>query len=126
MKKYYHAAERTFESISEKSLAVFGNSITFIIICFLVAYWIAESIVIRENMHDLLRDIILGISFLSFFIIQKSLNRYSKALHVKLNELVLTNENASNEIVNAEKKTEVELETLKKKYEEHSGDTSER
>jgi low affinity Fe/Cu permease len=123
MKKYYSAVERVFESISEKSLIVFGNSITFIIVCLFVIYWIAESITIKEQVHDIIRDMLLGISFLSFFIIQKSFNRYSKALHVKLNELVLANEKASNDIVNAEKKTEEELEALRNKHQEHSGNS---
>ena len=117
MKRYYNATERLFETLSEKALFVFGNSITFIVVCILVSFWTAESFIINEARHDLFRDILLGISFLNFFIIQKSFNRYSKAIHVKLNELVLTNESASNEIVNAENKTEEELESIRKKHE---------
>lgn len=118
MRRYLNATERLFETFSEKALSVFGNSITFIIVCALVIYWITESLLIKDgDWHDQVRDLLLGISFLNFFIIQKSVNRYSKAIHIKLNELVLTHEHASNDIVNAENKTEEELEALTKKYE---------
>ncbi len=116
MRKYYATIERTFDNFSEKALIVFGNSIPFILVCFLVVYWIAESVLIKKSHHEVIRDIFLAISFLNFFIIQKSFNRYSKALHVKLNELVFATEDASNEIINAERKSEDELEDLKKKY----------
>jgi low affinity Fe/Cu permease len=125
MKRYYNAAERLFESLSEKSLFIFGNSITFIIVCILVLYWTVESFLLNEAPHDLFRDILVGVSFLNFFIIQKSFNKYSKALHVKLNELVLTNERASNEMVNAELKTEQELESIRKKHETEASTASE-
>ena len=67
-------------------------------------------------MHEIIRDVFLAITFLSFFIIQKSVNKFSKALHIKLNELVASNEAASNEFVNIEKKTEKELNEMTEKH----------
>jgi low affinity Fe/Cu permease len=60
----------------------------------------------------MIRDIVLSITFLSFFIIQKSFSRFSKVLHLKLNELVVSHEHANNILITAEEKTEVELKEL--------------
>jgi len=57
-------------------------------------------------------------SFLSLFIIQKSFNRFSASLHLKVNELVASHEPASNSVLNAEEKTEQEISQLTKEYSE--------
>ena len=50
------------------------------------------------------------------FIIQKSFNRFSVSLHLKVNELVASHEPASNSVINAEEKTEYEIAKLSKEY----------
>lgn len=50
------------------------------------------------------------------FLIQKSFNRFSASLHLKVNELVATHETASNAVINAEEKTEHEINALSKEY----------
>jgi low affinity Fe/Cu permease len=56
------------------------------------------------------------ITFLMVFIIQQSQNKDTMALHLKLNELIAANKNASNRVVNIEDLTEEELVVLKKFY----------
>lgn len=56
------------------------------------------------------------ITFLMVFIIQQSQNRDSLAIQIKLNELIATNEKASNRLVDVEDLTEEELEILKTFY----------
>lgn len=63
-------------------------------------------------------DLILGVTFLSLFIIQKSFNRFSGSLHLKVNELVASHERASNSVINVEQKTEAEITELSKEYAE--------
>ena len=63
-------------------------------------------------------DIIFGVTFLSLFIIQKSFNRFSASLHLKLNELISSHDTASNAVLNAEIKTEKEITELTKEYSE--------
>jgi low affinity Fe/Cu permease len=63
-------------------------------------------------------DIIFGITFLSLFIIQKSFNRFSASLHLKINELISSHDTASNTVLNAEIKTEKEITELTKEYSE--------
>jgi low affinity Fe/Cu permease len=56
------------------------------------------------------------ITFLMVFLIQKSQNKDSIAIQLKLNELVAANELASNRLVSVEDMTEEELKVIQKYY----------
>lgn len=56
------------------------------------------------------------VTFLMVFVIQQSQNKDTLALHLKLNELIAANKNASNRVVSIEDLTPEELGTLKKFY----------
>jgi len=56
------------------------------------------------------------ITFLMVFIIQKSQNKDSKAIQLKLDELIAANRYTSNRMVDIEELTEEELEALHKYY----------
>ena len=48
--------------------------------------------------------------------IQKSFNRYSALINLKLNELISSNQEANNSVLNTQKKTESEITELIKEY----------
>ncbi|RYE36614.1 MAG: low affinity iron permease family protein [Sphingobacteriaceae bacterium] len=56
------------------------------------------------------------ITFLMVFLIQKSQNKDSKAIHLKLNELIAANKYASNRMVDIEDLSEKELDKLHNFY----------
>ena len=56
------------------------------------------------------------ITFLMVFIIQQSQNKDTAAIQLKLNELIASNEKASNRLVDIEDLTEEEIMVLKKYY----------
>jgi low affinity Fe/Cu permease len=56
------------------------------------------------------------ITFIMVFLIQRMQNKDSRALHLKLNELVASLHGPSNRLINAEDLTEEELKTLSKYY----------
>ena len=116
MKSIYKTLERIFENFSGIAIKVFGNSITFIVAVVLVTIYLSTQRFREESFHDVIYDIILCVTFLGFFIIQKSFNKYSTALHLKMNELLAAHESASNRMVNIENKTEEELKELEKHY----------
>ncbi|PWK78840.1 low affinity Fe/Cu permease [Mucilaginibacter oryzae] len=60
------------------------------------------------------------VTFLMVFLIQKSQNKDSKAIHLKLNELLASHQGASNRMVDIEDITEKELDQLHKFYVELS------
>jgi low affinity Fe/Cu permease len=118
IKSIYTHAERWFEKITSLAMIILGNSITFFLAFCTVIFWLTNKRFHTEDMHYRIGDVILGITFLSLFIIQKSFNRFSAALHLKVNELVVSHESANNNMVNVEEKTELEMTELSKGYAE--------
>ena len=116
MTSIYRHIERGFEKLASIAIAILGNSITFIIALCTVIFWFSNRQFYAQNIHAIIGDIILGVAFLSLFIIQKSFNRFSASLHLKVNELVASHEPASNSVINAEDKTEQEITKLSKEY----------
>ena len=118
MKKIYRHTERGFEKLTSVATVILGNSITFIIALGTVIFWLTNKQFYTQDIHSSIGDVILAVAFLSLFIIQKSFNRFSASLHLKVNELVASHEPASNAVMNAEGKTEDELTELSKEYAE--------
>ncbi|HTM87866.1 MAG TPA: low affinity iron permease family protein [Terriglobales bacterium] len=56
-------------------------------------------------------------TFLVVFLIQNSQNRDSRAVNLKLDELIRSTERAHNEMIDIEKLSDQELESLAKRYE---------
>ena len=117
MSSILSAVENGFDRLTSVATRVLGSSITFIIALCVVVYWFSIDDFIKQSAHEIIRDVLLAITFLSFFIVQKSVNRYSAALHLKVNELVASHDKASNTVVNIEEKTEEEIRNMAKKYE---------
>jgi low affinity Fe/Cu permease len=118
MKKLYRHTENGFERLATYAIAILGNSITFILAVGVVLFWLTEKEFYKQDVHNSIGDILLGIAFLSLFIIQKSFNRFSASMHVKLNELVASHEPASNAVIDLEGKTEHEITELSREYAE--------
>lgn len=116
MKIIYKHSERLFEKIVSIAISILSNSITFIIAVATVLFWFSNDQFATQGIHDSIGDVILGVTFLSLFVIQKSFNRFSSSLHLKVNELVKSHEPASNAVINSENKTEQEMSELSKKY----------
>ncbi|MCF6402128.1 low affinity iron permease family protein [Chitinophaga filiformis] len=66
------------------------------------------------------------ITFLMVFIIQKSQNKDSKSVQLKLNELIAANKLASNRLIVVENLTEEELDTLHNYYTRLAEETKKR
>jgi len=119
LKKILHDLERNFDKLTSLAIAVIGHSITFILVFCLVIYWFSNPEFYQQSStHKMIGELILGITFLSLFIIQKTFNQVFASLHLKLNELVFSHETAKNSVMNAENKTEREIIELQKEYNE--------
>ena len=116
MKQTYRHLERYFEKLTSAATAILGNSITFILALITVIFWLGNKQFYAQDIHARIGDIILGVTFLSLFIIQKTFNHFSASLHLKLNELILSHKPASNAVINIEAKTEAEIIELQKEY----------
>jgi low affinity Fe/Cu permease len=118
MNKMYSFTEGVFEKLVSLATSILGNSITFILALCLVLFWWINNFFTSWDAHEIIGDIIFGTTFLSMFIIQKSFNKFSGSLHLKVNELVSSHETAKNSVINAEEKTEREITKLSKEYAE--------
>lgn len=116
MTRVYHKIEKVFEKLTAAVTVVLGNSITFILALGTVIYWLTNKQYTAQNLQESIRDIILSVTFLSFFIIQKSFNRFSALLHLKINELIASHAPANNAVIHAQEKTEHEINKLSKQH----------
>lgn len=69
-----------------------------------------------ENWQLVVNTATTIITFLMVFLIQNAQNRDSRALHMKLNELIRGTSKARNELIDLESCTEQELDTLQAEY----------
>ena len=111
-KTTYQRIEQWFESMVGIALKIYGHPFTFVIALLLVIFFLVQSIKNYANLQDLVRDIILSITFLSFFIIQRAVNKTTTAIRIKINELIASHDKASNDLLAIEEKTGSELEEL--------------
>ncbi len=56
------------------------------------------------------------VTFLMVFLIQRAQNKESKAIHLKLNEIVAALQGASNHLIDVENLSEAEIDTLRRHY----------
>jgi low affinity Fe/Cu permease len=108
--------ERQFEKLVSLATSILGNSITFMLACILVFFWWISTLLDSNNLHQNIGDFIFGTTFLSLFIIQKSFNKYSALINLKVNELISSHEKANNSVMNTNLKTEQEIIDLSKEY----------
>ena len=111
-----------FESFANKATAFTGSSPAFIGAALIVIIWAISGPFF--NFSEIWQLVINTgttiITFLMVFLIQKAQNKDSKAIQIKLNELIAASSKASNRIVDIEDLTEKELDNLHKFYEELS------
>jgi low affinity Fe/Cu permease len=115
MKNLYRNIESAFEKVTAVATIILGSSVSFIMALLMVLFWLGNTISTEGSQH-IIRDFIHGFTFLSLFIIQKEFNRFSAALHLKVNELVASNASANNAVINVEEKTEHEITQRAKEY----------
>jgi low affinity Fe/Cu permease len=109
---------RVFNRISNWVTHKVGSPVVSIIAFTLIIAWAATGPLFHySNTWQLVINTgTTIITFLMVFIIQQSQNKDTAAIHLKLNELIASDEKASNRLVNVEDLTEEELLLLKRFY----------
>ncbi|MGI9652613.1 low affinity iron permease family protein [Chryseobacterium sp. RLHN22] len=108
-----------FERFANWATKFTGSSYAFLAAVAIVVIWAVSGPVFHysETWQLVINTGTTIITFLMVFLIQKSQNKDSKAIQIKLNELIAANEKASNRIVDIEDLTEKELDQLHCYYE---------
>lgn len=107
-----------FERFANAVTQATGTSIAFGVAIMLVLTWAITGPIFQfsEAWQLVINTGTTIITFLMVFLIQKSQNKESKAIQLKLNELIASVKGASNRLVNIEDLNEDELDQLHKLY----------
>lgn len=107
-----------FERFSNWATAATGSSAAFFTAIIVIVVWLISGPVFKysDTWQLIINTGTTIITFLMVFLIQKAQNKDSKAIHLKLNELLASHEGTSNRMVNIEDLTEPELDRLYKFY----------
>jgi len=108
-----------FEKFSNWATKFTGSPIAFLAATTLVIVWAATGPFFNysETWQMIINTGTTIVTFLMVFLIQKAQNKDSKAIQIKLNEIIASNEKASNRIVDIEDLSEKELDQLHLYYE---------
>jgi len=92
-----------------------GSSWTFLLAVLLVAVWAISGPIFHfsETWQLVINTGTTIITFLMVFLIQNTQNRDSAALHLKLDELLRSTENAKNSLIDSEHLSDQDLENLR-------------
>lgn len=107
-----------FERISHFSTEFTGSTPAFIIALVTIIAWLLTGPLFgySDTWQLVINTGTTIITFLMVFLIQRAQNKDSKALHLKLNELIASLQGPSNRLIDVEELTEQELETLATYY----------
>src|ERR1700761_8607815 len=114
--------KKGFEKFANWATAATGSSAAFMIAIVVIVIWGVTGPVFKysDTWQLIINTGTTIVTFLMVFLIQKSQNKDSKAIHLKLNELLASHQGASNRMVDLEDVSEHELDQLHKFYVELS------
>lgn len=107
-----------FEKFSKFSTNFTGTTTAFIVALLIIIIWLITGPLFDfSNTWQLVINTgTTIITFLMVFLIQRMQNKDSRAIHLKLNELVASLKGPSNRLIDIEELTESELEMLSRYY----------
>ena len=107
-----------FEKFASKATQATGSTIAFLLALISIVTWLITGPLFgySDTWQLVINTGTTIITFLMVFLIQKTQNKDSLALHIKMNELVAANEASSNRVIAAEDLSEDELRVLEKYY----------
>jgi len=110
--------ERVLEDTARKVTAWTGSTSAFALSVSVVLIWVLTGPIFRysDTWQLVINTGTTIVTFLMVFLIQRSQNKDSLALHLKLNEIVAAMKGASNRLIDVESMSEAELRTLHAHY----------
>jgi low affinity Fe/Cu permease len=113
-----------FRKFSRRIADVVGSPWAFIVALGVIVVWLITGPVFHfsDTWQLMINTGTTVVTFLMVFVIQSSQNRDSKALHLKIDELIRAIENARTGMVDLEDKPEAELKVLADQFRQLSAD----
>lgn len=112
------SSQTIFEKMSSAVAKASGSSRAFVLAASIIAVWLFSGPFFHfsDTWQLIINTGTTIVTFLMVFLIQRSQNKDSKAIHLKLNELLASSELASNRLVCIEDISEEEMKVLQKFY----------
>ena len=109
-----HSFTSYFEKFASRATQATGSSTAFLLALATIIIWVITGPIFgySDTWQLVINTGTTIITFLMVFLIQKSQNKDSLAMQIKLNELIAVNTKASNRLLNVEDLTEAELHAL--------------
>jgi low affinity Fe/Cu permease len=109
---------QALERFSSWATAVTGSTLGFSLAALLIVGWLVTGPLFgfSDTWQLSINTLTTIVTFLMVFLIQRSQNKDSLAVQLKLNELVASKKGASNRLIDIEDLTEHELEVLHQHY----------
>jgi low affinity Fe/Cu permease len=107
-----------FEKIARGATVFAGSTLAFIMAISVILAWVISGPIFNysDTWQLVINTSTTIVTFLMVFLIQRAQNKDSKAVHLKLNELVASLKGPSNRLIDVEDLNEEELETLSRYY----------
>ncbi|HVO75375.1 MAG TPA: low affinity iron permease family protein [Ignavibacteriaceae bacterium] len=117
-KKLIKKINSTFDHFASKATFFLGSSAAFSTAFSIVLLWIITGPLFgfSDTWQLVINTGTTIVTFLMVFLIQRSQNKESMAVQLKLNELVASSKYASNRLINVEDLTQEEMEILHKYF----------
>lgn len=107
-----------FRKFSQKTSEIMGSPGSFISALILLLLWAISGPIFgfSDTWQLVINTTTTIITFLMVFLIQNTQNRDAKAIHLKLDELILSMHGARNTLVNLEELSDEQIEQLQKQF----------
>ena len=106
------------EGFSRRATKATGTSTAFVLALLTIVVWLISGPIFKfsDTWQLVINTGTTIVTFLMVFLIQRTQNKDSLAIHLKLNEIVAAIEGSSNRLIDIEDLSEDEIETLHKHY----------
>jgi low affinity Fe/Cu permease len=107
-----------FRKISSKVSAIAGKGATFVFAILLIVAWLLSGPFFNfsDTWQLVINTTTTIITFCMVFLIQNTQNRDSKAMHLKLDELIKVSKAARNSLIEIEEDTDEEIEKIETEF----------
>jgi low affinity Fe/Cu permease len=114
------AMDWSFGDLARKASDSLGTSIAFFVACAVVVIWAITGPVFHysDTWQLVINTGTTVVTFLMVFLVQHTQNRDSRALHLKLDEIIRSTKDARNKLMDLENCTDEEMDQLRKQFED--------
>ena len=118
MSRKKNSFSHLLEEFSRRATRATGTSSAFMLALLAIVVWLVTGPLFKfsDTWQLVINTGTTIITFLMVFLIQRTQNKDSLAIHLKLNEIVAAIEGSSNRLIDIEDLSEEEIETLHKHY----------